>query len=233
MTSSAVYGDRMPWFLRLLGARSRHDRRTYRMGWGELSFHPGWSLSLLSFEEHFSLHVGLLRIHAYVALPFLQRWHREPEEGMLSWGITKTEDAIHLSWGSRTKVLWLPWRNWIQVAHDVRRSDGTWAPYVGSWTGGALDDRHLETHPYRYVTRTGEIQDTEATIHVERRRRKLRWLRWLPFSRTTHSIDVQFKPPIGEDRGSWKGGCCGCGYELRPDETPRECLLRMQRERRF
>lgn len=38
---------------------------------------------------------------------------------------------------------------------------------------------------------------------------------------------------LGARRGSWKGGCVGCGYDMRPEEAPKETLMRMQRERRF
>lgn len=30
-----------------------------------------------------------------------------------------------------------------------------------------------------------------------------------------------------------KGGCTGCGYDIKPGETPLECLQRMERERKF
>lgn len=32
---------------------------------------------------------------------------------------------------------------------------------------------------------------------------------------------------------SWKGGTIGCGYALRPNESPYECLKRMEQERKF
>jgi len=38
---------------------------------------------------------------------------------------------------------------------------------------------------------------------------------------------VEFK------NGSWKGGTLGCGYTLRKNETPLECLKRMEVERNF
>ncbi len=33
--------------------------------------------------------------------------------------------------------------------------------------------------------------------------------------------------------GSWKGGVLGCGYEMKPGETPKQTLRRMERERVF
>ena len=38
---------------------------------------------------------------------------------------------------------------------------------------------------------------------------------------------------VGKKKGSWKGGCIGCSYDLKPGETPEECLKRMEKEREF
>lgn len=234
MSIGIVYENRLPRWVRAIGGKFRYGRKSYRMAWGELSFHPGWSVTLCLFGEAYSLHLGALWTHAYITLPFLQRWHREPEGVMEAWGASSFDGAVHISWGPWTKVLRLPWRDWTQTAHDVLRADGSWAPFVGSWERDKEPDgRHNETHPYRYLLRSGEKQERTATIYVERRRRKLRWLRWLPLARTRYAIDVAFNDEVGERTGSWKGGTIGCGYELRPDETPRECLQRMESERRF
>lgn len=53
------------------------------------------------------------------------------------------------------------------------------------------------------------------------------------FNRVIRSIDVEFDGEVGERTGSWKGGTIGCEYELRPNETPYECLKRMEQERKF
>jgi hypothetical protein len=58
--------------------------------------------------------------------------------------------------------------------------------------------------------------------------------RWLPFPRRIYQgISVEFDGEVGERTGSWKGGTIGCGYELRPNESPYACLERMMRERKF
>lgn len=236
MANTVVVPETIPAFIRHIGGRWRDGPRQYRMRWGELSlFKRGVAFELCLFEDHYSLHVHVLWVSAFITLGFLRRWHREPHEMMESWGISLSpEMGLHLRWGSRTKIVYMPWRDWVQTAHEVRRKDGSWVPFVGSWQKDREPDgRELETYPYRYVLRSGEVQQREATIYVERRTRKLKWLRWLMWGRTTYAIDVHFSDEVGERTGSWKGGCIGCGYELRPNETPRECLLRMERERKF
>ena len=57
---------------------------------------------------------------------------------------------------------------------------------------------------------------------------------WSPFlNQVIRSIDVQFDKEVGERTGSWKGGTVGCGYEMLPNESPYQCLKRMEQERKF
>lgn len=239
---SVVIPERgIPALLRLFGARWRDGARSFRMSWGEISFgRPGWALGLNLFGDpsHFSLHIHVWRIvNAYIRLPFLRRFAREPEEMMETWGASYEAEmgTLVLRWGAKYKHVNMPWRNWVHIAHEVRRADGSWVPFVGSWEGDKQPDgRATESHPYRYLLTSGEKQEVTATIHVERRSWRLKWLRWTSrFQRVSHSIDVQFSGEVGERSGSWKGGTIGCGYGLRENETPRECLRRMEQERRF
>lgn len=123
-----------------------------------------------------------------------------------------------------------------------------WLNY-GKSTGRPKDDPHLtiympwawkhrehkilsepETHPYTYTLRSGEVQERTATIKVEQRR----WTRWwLPFRQVRKYIDIDFSDEVGERSGSWKGGCTGCSYDMRPGETPLQALRRMETERKF
>lgn len=196
--SNIVIPERIPWPVRLLGARFKDGPHAYRMRWGELNFKRGAALDLCMFEEGFSLHLHALWCSAFIKLPVLQRWHREPRDMMESWGFSLgPESGLHLHWGTRTKVVTMAWRDWVQTAHDVRLPDGSWVPFVGSWEDREPDDRYVEQHPYRYVLNSGEVQNRTASIHVERRTRKLRWLQWLPWGRTTYAISVDFDGEVG------------------------------------
>jgi hypothetical protein len=210
------------------------------MKWGEVSFwRPGWALETLLFGDpnHFSLRVQIWRVaNVYITLPFLRRFAREPEGMLESWGVTyDPETGVWLRWGPHYKHYTMPWRNWTHISHEVQRADGSWVPYVGSWENGKEPDgRYTETHPYRYLLRSGEKQDRLATIFVERRVWRLKLLTWTRrFQRQHHYIDIAFSDEVGERTGSWKGGTIGCSYELRPNETPLECLRRMEQERKF
>jgi hypothetical protein len=237
-----VFKRQTPAWVRWLGGRENHGE--YRARWGSMATDRcQFALQLCLFEDGYSLNLAFLWLAVYINLPFLRRWVRDPEEIMESWGASYSmEYGIHMRWARRYKFIVMPWRNWEQISHDVLRPDGRWVPFVGSWEesqdhrlgGKEPDGRHVETHPYKYMLSSGEVQERTATVHAERRIRRLKWLWWTSlFQRVTHAIDVSFSDEVGDRSGSWKGGCIGCGWELKPDETIECCLKRMERERKF
>lgn len=172
-----------------------------------------------------------------IALPFLDRLWREPHEMMESWRIYYHMHSLVFCWGDKSKHVYMPWLS-ERVQNDVLRRDGTWSPFVGSWEKDKEPDgRALMKFPYRYVLKNGEVQDATATVHVERSRYVWRCVKKLPLFwglwKWKHFIEVEFDREIGERAGSWKGGCIGCGYDMRPGETPEQTLRRMERERKF
>ena len=195
-----------------------------------------WSISLCHFTENWSLHLFCFWIRLWQS-------RYEPADCMSDcWGFTlDLEDrCLHLNWGEHTKVVWLPWM-FDHCRTQVMLDDGSFVPYK-RFRRGSLEmvpepeNQFQERHSYRYALRNGEFQEREATVTVERRSwcwraRPFKWMRWP--SKTVTSIEVEFSDEVGERTGSWKGGCVGCGYELRPDETPYQCLRRMESERKF
>lgn len=215
----------------------------YLINWGPDHDHNGpgsWSLTL---------HPVFFRV--FLNLPGIPDRKLADTDGMLDeWGASwrwNREDVghIHLRWGARYKFLQLPW-SWEWQRSSVLRTDGEW---LHDRKAHKLGDKRAdwdarenakklyawsETHPYRYVLRSGEVQERQATIEVHELEWRMRWLQWLPWrAMVRRSIDVKFDHEVGERSGSWKGGAMGCGYELEPGETPLECLRRMERERKF
>lgn len=91
-----------------------------------------------------------------------------------------------------------------------------------------------EVYPYTYTLKNGTVQLRDATVTVEEREWRRRGWKWSRLGRKVRrSIAVEFSDEVGERSGSWKGGTIGCGYDLRPGETPLECLRRMERERKL
>jgi hypothetical protein len=175
-----------------------------------------------------------------IALPFLDRFAYEPHEMMESWGVYLNGveaqwrfDSIVFCWGNHTKFVYMPWE-FTHIKSEVRRADGTWAKRVQSYEAGEPDNREVLTFPYRHVCRSGTVQETTATVYVERMEWRRKWTKRLPwFAKVRQSIYVQFADELGDAAGSWKGGCIGCGWNMLPGETAEQTLRRMESERTF
>ena len=158
-----IYERQVPAVVRWLGARFSDGPRSWRMTWGSLSIRRGLAFGLWLFEEGFSFHVHALRVSVYVRLPFLSRFAWEPRDICESWGLSTCDNSVHVSWGHRSKCFDVPWSTWVRVSQEVRRADGSWVPYVGIWERGKQrDGRHVETHSYRYMLQSGEVQERLA-----------------------------------------------------------------------
>lgn len=143
------------------------------------------------------------------------------------------------------KRIYFPWNlNWYRTSrlkktYGVNLSAGEWEhEYKGQrkdfYNEKWKDVLWEQTHPYTYVLNSGEVQNRNATIKVREMEWRRRWLMWSPlFSRVIRSIDVEFDGEVGERTGSWKGGTIGCGYDMKPNETPLQTLRRMEKERKF
>lgn len=157
-----------------------------------------------------------------------------------SWGFRFAEDIV-FAWGyDRSLRLRWPW-SWVYARHEVQLPGGEWvmvesARQQRSWElrRAIIDQAERWQFPYRYALCSGEVQNRTATVFVERRYWRRHWLRWLPaFEKCSTAIDVTFSEEIGEQSDSWKGGCTGCGYDMRPGETAEQTLRRMEAERKF
>lgn len=252
---------RVPLLLKLLGARWNNGDGTFRTRIGELTVKRGAGLAF-DFgsygEPH--LHLAFIFLSWFVPLP---RWterffgddnHMERPRYGFSWPF-RDGGELHLHWGRRTKVVWMPWML-EHIRTDYLGADGEWHDQRAE--PGSFYCRHpnprwrydgpegpakwSETHPYRYMLDSGEVQEATATITRRRAFHGRRWfgsdpvsrvLRRLLAKRMFDSIDVEFDREMGARAGSWKGGTIGCSFDIRPEESPRAALMRMQRERRF
>ena len=118
--------------------------------------------------------------------------------------------------------------------HMVQLEDGSWEPCRESWEPGGQDNRFIQEFEYKYVLKSNVTQLRLAKVYVERRewRRKCLW--YIPwFAKKRQSLDVRFSAEVGERSGSWKGGCIGCGTDMKKGETAEQALRRMERERVF
>jgi hypothetical protein len=137
----------------------------------------------------------------------------------------------------------MPWNyEWLRTSRLLK--DGSWLNEKRGdrkkgiesnwWKEETQEKLWKETHPYTYVLKNGTVQNRMATIKVEQREWRPKWFMWTSlFKKISTDIDIEFDGEVGERTGSWKGGTLGCGYNLLPNETPLECLRRMEKEREF
>lgn len=249
---------------RYFGFLSLGDGDGLRFTWLQVVQNWGWAFDVHdrgpdSDGNRYGLTLGLLFVWFYLScnLP-LKRNLRHTDGFGDSWGFSwrfgrDFGNSIHLHWYDTT-IVHMPWSwEWFRTSHlaadgvtwvhELRRVDypqGTNPNWQQGWRGGDAFgtfrkiDVWKEAHPYRYVLRSGEVQERIATVKVEEREWRWRWLMGLAWPhKTVRSIDVSFDGEVGERSGSWKGGTIGCGYDLRYDESPQECLRRMERDRKF
>ncbi|HEY0658046.1 MAG TPA: hypothetical protein VGD05_06215 [Pyrinomonadaceae bacterium] len=228
---------------------SKEDNE-YRNDW--LTFYPKWSNVALSLDlveydgDRPQLHFCLGWGNFFIKLPFKLKYNDHFEAP--TYGVYYHERAIWIQHGiDKVTAFHLPhdW-DWVRTSKllksgewiherrgDIKRIGGDWkARHAQQESVEPLLWR--ETYDYTYRLKSGAIQNIKATVTVEEREWRWRWLRWLKRpSRISKTIAVKFSEEVGEERGSWKGGTVGCGYSMLKDESPEECLRRMEKERRF
>ena len=226
-------------------------RTTIRAPYGEVSF--GQIMLALKLGNYGRPHfnIAVPGVEVFFRLPrwrWLEHLTRGPNDMErrgygFSWRFGHDwHGDIHWQWGKRSGIRSMPW-GWNKRKGDYRREylavDGQWHScdvYPHDWVA----DEHKGpapasvSQPYPYLTNRGEFQgDIIATAHMERTHMVYRVF-GIPAKRVIkHSIDVSFDKEVGSERGSWKGGTVGCGYEMKPGETISETLRRMRRERSF
>lgn len=257
-----TYGraPKMPLWARLLGATYWAGDGSVRTKIGEIGYrYRTVACKAVAYGERPSLMLGCGLFTWFMPLPLAtRRFFRERELGMErpSYGFSSSDDGLLFHWGQRSVILWWPW-GLEHIRTDYLGTDMQWHDQRShpedSWsrkhpnplhryTGPDGPEKWSEAHPYRYMLSDGSVQEVEATITRRRAYHGRRWfgpirfrrfLRAMMPKRVFDSIDVDFNGEVGERAGSWKGGCIGCSYDIRPDESPRAALMRMQRDRRF
>lgn len=154
-------------------------------------------------------------------------WHRDSPWYLKSY-------TIHMPWDyvwvrTSTKLRNNAWHHELKN----KRADSQNRPWSESYKW-LKDHRWTETHPYKYTHFDGTVQTVNATLYVEEREWRQRWLKWTKlFATKKLTIGIDFDSEVGEETGSWKGGVLGCGYDLKPNERPIDALRRMEYERTF
>lgn len=193
-----------------------------------------WSLVLLPL-----LFVGWGKL--YIHLP-IKTGIQDCESA--AWGINIHNNTLWVYTGGGGNFeggkKWITWnfpfftKNWVRTS--ILMKDGSWeSEYPGNNKSFYKDEWKEKQASWNYnYTDSYDGSIIPTTIYVEEREWRPKWLEWTKlFAETRRTIDVDFSEEVGKRKGSWKGGTVGCSYTLLPNESPLDCLKRMEKERKF
>ncbi len=191
------------------------------------------------FDNRPNIHLQLLFFTLNIYLPFRNKWEDECDGP--SYGIAIHNNTFWVYKGGKGNYggnKWWTWDipffslEWIRTS--VLLKDDTWEHET---KGNKKDFYKTEwkskqkSWTYDYIDNyDGEVIPT--TIYVVDREWRPKWLTWTKlFATKITRIEVEFSKEVGSAKGSWKGGTLGCSYALLKNETPLDCLKRMEKER--
>lgn len=154
----------------------------------------------------------------------------------ISYGFYYFDDNLVLCLGEKKKYIEMPWAlQWRStelldfdrktIFKETPKDRGKFDEFY------RLKQNLVKPYPFQYILKNGEIQNRVAKICIERRIWSMNWFRWIKKISTT--ISIEFNGEVGEETGSWKGGCTGCSYDLLDNETPEQSLRRLENEKNY
>lgn len=210
-------------------------------------FYWGWHFNISYeqcryFDNRPRIKLDLIFFSLTIILPFRNKWTDECSAP--KWGLSIHNATIWIYRGGKGNMhggnKWWTWsipfitKKWVRSS--ILLKDDTWEHetslgkknfWLESWNTKKKSWNYDYTDNY-----DGEVIPT--TIYIKQMEWRPKWLTWTSlFAKKRTTIDVDFSKECGKEKGSWKGGCLGCSYELLPNEHPLDCLKRMEKEIKF
>lgn len=194
------------------------------------------------FDNRPRINLDLFFFNLTLILPFRNKWTDECDAP--KWGISIHNNTFWIYRGGKGNgnggTKWWTWyipfltKEWVRTS--ILLKDDSWEhEFPKNHKSFYNDEWKNKQKSWNYdYTDNCDGSIIPATIYVEEREWRPKWLKWTKlFSQINRSIDIHFSKECGKGKGSWKGGTLGCGYTLLKNETPIECLKRMEKERKF
>lgn len=155
------------------------------------------------------------------------------------YGFTFSDGSMHAHYGPQThdsittksKVFFLPWKQWRFVRHSWYGPTGEHIETL--WESSSREVRRAQSE-WRYefektlvktsfVFRDFDGQEIEAATNIEEREWRFGegWFKWLSLFRrpkVRRSLNIEFSAEVGPEKGSWKGGTMGTSIDMLPGE---------------
>lgn len=192
------------------------------------------------FDNRPVINIALVFFNLSFILPFRNNWTDECDPP--KWGLAIHHNSLWIYKGGKGNLKggnrWWTWdipfltKNWVRTS--ILLNNGEWEHETKNSQKNFWQDKwklKKKSWTYDYIDKY-DSKIIPTTIYVEEREWRPKWLTWTSlFAEIRREIDVHFSEECGKCKGTWKGGVLECGYELLPDESPIECLKRMEKER--
>lgn len=160
------------------------------------------------------------------------------------YGFTFTDGGrdLHVHYGAQThdstdtksKVFFLPWRNWRFIReswYDLKGNHFATEPEAGRFAWEAREAIKNACPKARFDFEDYDGQRLVATTHIEEREWHFgtgwfRWLSWFRKPMIRRSLALEFSGETGREKGSWKGGTIGTGIEMLAGELHESAFKR-------
>jgi hypothetical protein len=203
-----------------------------------LAYISSWALFLLPF---IILGWGKLKI----SLPIHTGILKDESE---TYGFHYHDDSIFIYVGiedsgtRKFKYLPAPWSlDWVRTSTIMK--DGSWHIETGKnkikWSEEDIKGSHKwlnrtkwqESHPFIDSYDNKTVTATISMAEIERRPICAKWTSL--FAQITRKLHIEFSEEVGRGKGGYKGGTTGFSCTINKDETPYDCLKRIEREYKF
>jgi hypothetical protein len=208
-----------------------------------LAYQSLWFLSLIPL-----VFFGWGKLHIYLPIKTGIQDCESP-----AWGFNYHDNTIwiyiggslNMDGGKKWKTIRMFWdMEWVRTStkmksgydwfHESKNNRVDWGANnkekIGSYEW-VKENMWKETHKF---TDNSDGTIVNATISVKEREWRPLGFQWTSlFAKTRKTIEIDFDQEVGKEKGSFKGGVFGCNYDLLANETPYECLKRMEKERKF
>lgn len=128
----------------------------------------------------------------------------------------------------------LPWTQWRHIRNTVYDKNMNIVFEEKNGKRNKALDKYEIVHAmdkakFQIKDFDGEIINAE--VHVEQRQWKFGegWFKWLSFFRKDvlrTNIEINLDKEMGPEKGSWKGGTIGLGFDMNTDESIRSAFIR-------
>lgn len=247
--------DNCFYLLKKSKGEDEYDQDDWYVGWHSWTF--GIYYEECGYDSgNGELTISILGWHSVFKFPWKSKRFPYGDCDAPMWGISIHDATLWIhkggngNWGGGSKWwTWdIPFWTKIHVRHDVQCNV---ADYDSDPTLIMIPSDNLKRYDedgkyipleenelvYKYHYDYTDKYDGEVipcTFWVEEREWRPKWLTWTgKWKDVDRYIEIVFDKEVGRRKGSWKGGCIGCGYSLKEGETPMECIQRMEKERDF